>query len=577
MRIARPLILVMLFGVSALVAAEPVFDNLDGPHDGGGWWNKDPEDLTAQPFQLGNHTTVNSVSLRLDPRGQPDDTLYLNLYNDDAGKPGTLVGSLGTLDSLTVANGGAGIYHFDTPVSGLTPEATYHLVLSHDGTNWNDPSPRIFWRMTSQTGAAGAGQALAIEPNFCVTEWHAAHNYPCGGPPFPVWFFASVDAPLRGDFDGDGSFTSADIDTLTTEIVAGPPNDPDFDLSNDSRLDSQDLRTWLSNAGQHNGRSHEYRAGDSNLDGSVDAADLNNLALNWQQDMTLWSGGDFTADGVVNSSDLNELAVNWRTFVPFAGAAVIKAGSDTYVQTFDEALGTDGGVTGTNLPTGWTVTDNGSVSDTTMRPFPIGATMSGSGAATFNAGAENDPDRALAIGVSGREDDLALRLLAHTTVADAESFQLHFDVEAWDAVDGIRIGETVIAGPDDPGEAAFKLTVDIDSGDGFTSLLDLGTVTTGSTLQPVFEGIVDGNTNANRISFDSGIVSASIPADSKLRFSWAPDFDAQTNGWVFGIDNVSLQLFTAGSTAIPASVPEPSGLLLMVTGLALAWRRPSRS
>ena len=87
MRIARPLIFVLLLGVSGPVAAEPVFNNLDGPHDGGGWWNKDPEDMTAQPFQLGNHTTVNSVSLRLDPRGQPDDTLYLNLYNDDAGKP----------------------------------------------------------------------------------------------------------------------------------------------------------------------------------------------------------------------------------------------------------------------------------------------------------------------------------------------------------------------------------------------------------------------------------------------------------------------------------------------------------
>jgi hypothetical protein len=196
--------------------------------------------------------------------------------------------------------------------------------------------------------------------------------------------------------------------------------------------------------------------------------------------------------------------------------------------------------------------------------------------ATFNAGAENDPnraDRALAVGVSGSEDDLSLQLLAHAAVTDADSFQLQFDVEAWDAADGIRIGDRVFAAPDDPGEAAFKVTVDIDSGDGFTSLVDLGTVTTGPTLEPVFEGIVDGNADANREVFDSGVVEAQIPAGSRLRFRWAPDFDGQTNGWVFGIDDVSLSLFTDGATPAGATVPEPSALLLTIVALSLLWRR----
>jgi len=61
-----------------------------------------------------------------------------------------------------------------------------------------------------------------------------------------------------------------------------------------------------------------YLSGDSDLDGLVDSSDLNNLALNWQQDVAVWSGGDFTADGAVNASDLNELALNWRESIAVA-------------------------------------------------------------------------------------------------------------------------------------------------------------------------------------------------------------------------------------------------------------------
>ena len=133
--------------------------------------------------------------------------------------------------------------------------------------------------------------------------------------------------------------------------------------------------------------------------------------------------------------------------------------------------------------------------------------------------------------------------------------------------------------PESPGEAAFKLTVDIDSGDGFTQLVDLGTITTGPKLHPVFEGIVDGNDDANRASFDSGIVTADIPADAKLRFRWAPDFDAPTDGWVFGVDNVSLNLYSGSNAAMaaPVSVPEPSGMISAIAALLLIFLRRPRS
>ena len=55
--------------------------------------------------------------------------------------------------------------------------------------------------------------------------------------------------------------------------------------------------------------------GDANLDGRVDAADLNILGLNWLGMDKTRSEGDFTGDGIVNSADLNVLGINWQTGV----------------------------------------------------------------------------------------------------------------------------------------------------------------------------------------------------------------------------------------------------------------------
>jgi hypothetical protein len=127
----------------------------------------------------------------------------------------------------------------------------------------------------------------------------------------------SVDS--AGDFNKDGVLDVADVDLLTAEI-AGGTTESTFDLSGDGVVDDADLKTWLSEAAEHNGFSVAYLAGDSDLDGSVDAGDLNNLALNWRQDVSLWSAGDFNADGSVDAGDLNELALKWRQSIPLASA-----------------------------------------------------------------------------------------------------------------------------------------------------------------------------------------------------------------------------------------------------------------
>ena len=130
--------------------------------------------------------------------------------------------------------------------------------------------------------------------------------------------FTTDDLPKPGpDFDGDGDVDADDIDALVGEIVAGT-YDYYFDLTDDQAIDNDDLNQWLSEAATENGFAAPYLLGDANLDGSVDATDLNALALSWRQDTALWSAGDFTADGKVDAADLNGLALNWRQSIPTA-------------------------------------------------------------------------------------------------------------------------------------------------------------------------------------------------------------------------------------------------------------------
>jgi hypothetical protein len=220
--------------------------------------------------------------------------------------------------------------------------------------------------------------------------------------------------------------------------------------------------------------------------------------------------------------------------LPFEAVA-LSAGSSAYSQNFDAALGPDGNATGSVLPTGWTVSDRGILfGNATNRSFPVSSTFGSGGNPVLNAGAEGDVDRTLAIGVKAEVEGGFIQLLADVTGEDAASIQIQFDVEAWDARRNSRT--------DDPGEAAFQVQLDIDRGDGYTTLADLGTVTTGLLATPT-DLYLDGNAVKNRVAFDSGRIDSSIPAGSKLRVRWFADRNAQTNNWVFGLDNVELALF----------------------------------
>jgi hypothetical protein len=52
-------------------------------------------------------------------------------------------------------------------------------------------------------------------------------------------------------------------------------------------------------------------SGDSNIDGTVNSLDFNQLAVNFNQNGKFWFDGDFNYDGVVNALDFNALATNY--------------------------------------------------------------------------------------------------------------------------------------------------------------------------------------------------------------------------------------------------------------------------
>ena len=135
--------------------------------------------------------------------------------------------------------------------------------------------------------------------------------------------FESQIAPV--DFNDDNLLDCADVDALVAAIVDGD-NSPILDLTGDELVDQADLDVWLALAGLENLPSHRaYLPGDANLDGRVDANDLNVVALNWRQNVVGWCDGNFIADGVVDARDLNQLGINWLQDV--SGDEVAAAGA----------------------------------------------------------------------------------------------------------------------------------------------------------------------------------------------------------------------------------------------------------
>lgn len=150
--------------------------------------------------------------------------------------------------------------------------------------------------------AYGGQGTVEMEYDGDFTYVAAAQNLPC-------------------DFDGNQLCEIDDLDTLLYQALG--TGSPRFDLDGSGgTIDLADRDAWLTMAGNEN-IGVPFVLGDTDLNGRVDATDLNNLGLNWQRvDVDSWELGDFNGDQTVNASDLNDLGLNWQHGVPAAASAV---------------------------------------------------------------------------------------------------------------------------------------------------------------------------------------------------------------------------------------------------------------
>ena len=137
----------------------------------------------------------------------------------------------------------------------------------------------------------------------------------------------AVGKPIGGgdvdaDFNDDGSVDGLDLDMLFDDIDANN-NSAALDLNGDGSVNSDDVTSWLADAGDARGFSGPIRPGDTDFNGIVDAADLNTVGINWQANATSWTEGDFDNSGQVNAGDLNGLGVNWLSDITGPAAATV--------------------------------------------------------------------------------------------------------------------------------------------------------------------------------------------------------------------------------------------------------------
>jgi hypothetical protein len=122
------------------------------------------------------------------------------------------------------------------------------------------------------------------------------------------------------DFDTDGDCDIVDLDELQYVGLGG--TDSKYDLDGNRVVDSADTLAWL--------EMKSILRGDADLDGDVDATDLNAVGINWRStNVTSWSNGDFNGSRVVDATDLNLLGLNWRAGVAApANSAVPEPSAD---------------------------------------------------------------------------------------------------------------------------------------------------------------------------------------------------------------------------------------------------------
>lgn len=183
------------------------------------------------------------------------------------------------------------------------PQGIYMTAMMFQAEGYEASEPFFFVHRTSGT---------TNDPRDVAAEW-AQVNYD------------TLVGDLLGnspscDFDGDGLCSVVDIDQLMNDGETGGTG---TDLNGDGIVNDTDRDAWLAVAGPKNGFTGSLTVGDTDLNGRIDAADLNALGSNWQDATKFsWTAGNYTIEGSpgANVNDLNAIGLNWQSEVASAAA-----------------------------------------------------------------------------------------------------------------------------------------------------------------------------------------------------------------------------------------------------------------
>ena len=216
-----------------------------------------------------------------------------------------------------------------------------------------------------------------------------------------------------------------------------------------------------------------------------------------------------------------------------------------YTQDFNTLAST--GSTGTALPEGWQVSENGSNANTN---YAVGTGSSNSGN-VYSFGSTGSSDRALGSVTSGNLQPAYYgALFTNALESTIGSLTIGYTGEQWrrgdSATDGLTFQYRLGGGSIDTGTWISVAAL------AFTSPARGATV-----------GALNGNDAANRTVFNGvTIANLSIVSGATFAIRWA-DLDAENADDGLAIDDVSV------AAAPVSAVPEPASWALMLTGFAL--------
>jgi hypothetical protein len=288
--------------------------------------NTDADIAAGASIDFNNEFGLNSNTLRKIGDGD------LIIGNDESAGDGTIdvmagvLGGGGTVAGNVLVNGGS-----IAPAGVVDPLASAAILTINGNATVNTGGINLkVYGKNNGDGISGGGSgtlSFAAGTNLNVTL--AAGYTPSNGDSvqaFPGWssISGSVTPPNGWAFDpSTGTLTFGTVVNVPCDLDAdGDCDIADIDsLVNTPGVTPAQISQWLADAGDENGFSGPLLPGDANLDGSVNAQDLNQVGQNWLASGTAWSSGDFNGDDSTNAQDLNLVGQNWLSTVPSAAAA----------------------------------------------------------------------------------------------------------------------------------------------------------------------------------------------------------------------------------------------------------------